>query len=186
VQSTLEQISSCGSDFNNMCIVMSSLLATACTYIWMLARISDDVCFYLLVSVVESWVLSMAQRFPRTAAGLPNAQIEFEREKEVKLRSFIDSFMEEYPSTGIPPDKFSTISIGRLGTFLHLALFQAWFDAIRINEKLPIKFLDDCLVGRYALPVIYYVTGWTFFSTSKPKALTIAVDKRQMFSCFGD
>jgi hypothetical protein len=95
----------------------------------------------------------MAERFPRTAAGLPNGQIEFERKKEVKLCSFVDSFIESYPSTGISPDKFSTVSFGSLGPFLHLVLYQAWSNAICINKKPPIKFPDHCLVGRYVLPV---------------------------------
>jgi hypothetical protein len=35
----------------------------------------------------------MVERFPRTTSGLPNAQIEFKREKEVKLSSLlIDSW----------------------------------------------------------------------------------------------
>jgi hypothetical protein len=61
-------------------------------------------------------------------------------------------------------------------------LFQAWSDAICINKKPPIKISDDCLVGKYAIPVIYYVSGWTLFSASK--ALTVAVDKRQLFFMF--
>ncbi len=89
------------------------------------------------------------------------------REKEVKLHFFVESFMEEYPSRGIPPDKISTISYEKLGTFLHLVLFQMLSDAICINKKPPIKFPDDCLVGRYALPVVYYITGWTLYSTTK-------------------
>ncbi len=64
------------------------------------------------------------REFPRTAAGLPNAQIEFDREKEVKLRSFVDSFMEEYTSTGIPPAELSSLGFGWLGAFIHLALFH--------------------------------------------------------------
>jgi hypothetical protein len=63
--------------------------------------------------------------FARTVAGLPNAQIEFKREKEVKLRSFVDSFMEEYPSTGIPPAELLSLVFGWLGAFIHLALFHA-------------------------------------------------------------
>jgi hypothetical protein len=59
---------------------MSSLPATTCTYIRLLASSPDDACFYLLVSVIESWIFSIVERFPRTAAGLPNAQIEIERE----------------------------------------------------------------------------------------------------------
>ena len=67
-----------------------------------------------------------------------------------------------------------------MGAFLHLALFQAWSDAICDNEKPPIEFPVDCLVGMYALPVVYYVAGWTLFSMSK--ATTIAADNRPV--CF--
>jgi hypothetical protein len=67
-----------------------------------------------------------------------------------------------------------------LGAFLHLALFQAWSDAICDNEKPPIEFPVDCLVGMYALPVVYYVAGWMLFSVSK--ATTIAADNRPV--CF--
>jgi len=67
-----------------------------------------------------------------------------------------------------------------LGAFLHLALFQAWSDAICDNEKPPIEFPVDCLVGMYALPVVYDVAGWTLFSMSK--ATMIAVDNRPV--CF--
>jgi hypothetical protein len=82
---TLEQInlnvSSRSSDFNNMCIMMSFFPVTARTYVWLLASGPDDACFCLLVSVVESQIFSMVARFPRIVARLPNAQIEFEREK---------------------------------------------------------------------------------------------------------
>jgi hypothetical protein len=38
----------------------------------------------------------MAERFPRIIARVQNAQNEFEREREAKLRVFVDSFIEEY------------------------------------------------------------------------------------------
>ena len=86
--------------------------------------------------------------------------------------AFVADFMKEYESTGLPPADISCITYGRLGAFLHLALFQAWSDAICDNEKPPIEFPVDCLIGMYALPVVYYVAGWTLFSMSK--AITIA------------
>ncbi len=59
-------------------------------------------------------------------------------------------------------------------------IFQAWSDAVCNNEKPPIEFPVDCLVGRYALLVVYYVAGWTLFSMSK--ASTVAADNRPV--CF--
>ncbi len=69
-----------------------------------------------------------------------------------------------------------------MGAFLHLALFHAWSDAICDNEKPLIEFPVDCLVGRYGLPVVYFVAGWTLYSASK--AATIAADKRPLYFMF--
>jgi hypothetical protein len=100
----------------------------------------------------------------------------------MKMRAFVADFMKEYHSTGLPPADISCITFGRLGAFLHLALFQAWSDAICNNEKPPIEFPMDCLVGRYALPVVYYVAGWMLFSMSK--ASTVAADNRPVYFTF--
>ena len=122
--------------------------------------------------------------FPLRAinAGVPNAQLNFERPKEMKMRAFVADFMKEYKSTGLPPADISRIKFGWLGAFLHLALFMAWSDVICNNERPPIDFPVDCLVGKYALPVIYFVAGWTLFSMSK--ASTVAVDNRPLFFRF--
>jgi hypothetical protein len=125
----------------------------------------------------------MAEKFPKTAAGVPNAQLEFERRKESNMRVFIHEFMKEYNLSGLSrPGNISIITFGRLGTFLHLALFMAWFDVICNNKKPPIDFPVDCLVGKYALPVIYYAAGWTLFSILK--AAMVAADNRLLFFWF--
>jgi hypothetical protein len=46
----------------------------------------------------------------------------------------------------------------------------------------PTEFPDDCLVGKHACPVIYYVAGWLLCNASK--ALTVARDKRLLFLDF--
>ncbi len=98
------------------------------------------------------------------------------------MHAFVADFMKKYYSTGLPSAGVSSITFGRLGAFLHLALFMAWSDVICNNKKPPIDFPVDCLVGKYALPVIYYVAGWTLFSASK--ASTVAVDNRPLFFRF--
>ncbi len=95
------------------------------------------------------------------------------------MRAYIADFMKEYDSTRLPPGDVSSITVGLLGTFLHLALFQAWSDIICDNKKPPIEFPMDCLVGRYAMPVVYYIAGWTLYSASK--ALTLAADNWPVF-----
>jgi hypothetical protein len=60
VSSTLRRICSpeedSSSDFRNLCRVVSSLPATARTYIHMLANSSDTTCFHLFVDIVKSWI----------------------------------------------------------------------------------------------------------------------------------
>ncbi len=93
------------------------------------------------------------------------------------MRVFIHELMKEYNLFGLScPDGISSITFGRLGTFLHLALFMAWSDVICDNKKPPINLPVDCLVGKYALPVVYYIAGWTLFSMLK--ASTVAADNR--------
>jgi hypothetical protein len=97
----------------------------------------------------------------------------------MNICAFVADFMKEYHSTGLPSAGISSITFGRLGAFLHLALFMAWSNVICNNEKPPIDFPVDCLVGKYALPVIYDVAGWMLLSTLK--ASTVAVDSRPLF-----
>jgi hypothetical protein len=150
----------------------------------LVANSLEDNCFSLLVGVVENWIHDLAEIFPKTAAGVPNAQLEFERRKDKSnMYVFIHKFMKEYDSSGLScPDDISLITFGQLGPFLHLALFMAWSDVICDNEKLPIDFLGDYLVGNYALPVIYYIAGWMLFSVLK--ASTVAADNRSLFFRF--
>jgi hypothetical protein len=124
----------------------------------------------------------MAEGFPKPAAGIANAQVDFKREKEHKMHAFIDEFIREYEMSGIHPAELSSNSFRRLGAFLHLALFNAWSDAICDNKKPPIEFPTSCLVGKCAMPVVYYVARWTLYIASK--ASTIAVDKRQLYFRF--
>ncbi len=98
------------------------------------------------------------------------------------MGAFTDDFMKEYELSRIPEAEMSSLGYGRLGAFIHLALFYVWSDEICKNEKPPIEFLTNCLVGRYALPVVYYVAGWTLYSTSK--ALKIAIFKRPLYVMF--
>jgi hypothetical protein len=89
--------------------------------------------------------------------------------------------MNKYDSTGLYPT-ISKISIVHLGRFLHQALFYEMMDLVCNYEKPPVKFPVDCLVGKYARPVLYYVAGWTLYSASK--ALNVSKDKRPTYYRF--
>lgn len=68
----------------------------------------------------------MAMQFPKTAAGIPNAQLEFEKSKELNMHSFIDNFMKEYDASGLLENDITKLMLGHLGKFLHLSLYMAW------------------------------------------------------------
>ena len=71
---------------------------------------------------------------------------------------------------------------GRLGEFLNNTLFMEWSRSAVDNERPPVSFPNECLVGKYARTVVYYVAGWTISSASK--ALTVATKKRAMYISF--
>jgi len=162
---------------------MKSLPSTARTYVRLVADSPDNDCFCLLVGAVESWIHDMSEIFPKTSAGVTNAHLEFERRKETRMCAFADKFIAGYDSSGLSRlEDVSWITFGRLGAFLHLALFMAWSHVISDNHKPPINFPADCFVGKYALPVVNYVAEWTLYSASK--ASSIAADKRPLFFRF--
>ncbi len=123
----------------------------------------------------------MAGRFPKTVAGILDAQLEFGKRKETNLHTFIDHFMNKYDSTGLYP-LISKISFGHLGRFPHQVLFNEMIHLACNYEKPPVEFPVDCLVGKYSRPVLYYVAGWMLYSASK--VLTVAKDKRPIYYKF--
>ena len=97
------------------------------------------------------------------------------------MYALVDDFMKQYELSKILAAEMSRRSFGQLGAFsLHsFGVFHVYSGRICNNEMPPIKLLMDCLVGRYALPVVYYVAGWTLYSASK--ASTIVTDKRPLY-----
>ena len=89
------------------------------TLVKLLAESPDNTCSKLLVDVVERWIKLMLENFPKTAAGIQNAQIDFDRGREIRLQRFVTEFMEEYYASGLPPSVASKIGFGHLGRYLH-------------------------------------------------------------------
>jgi hypothetical protein len=173
-----------GSDFNNLCAALGAQPIVARTFVKLLAGSPDNNCLMLLIDVVGHWIQKLSEAFPRTAAGIQHAQIDFDRARELKLKSFIADFMEEYDASGLPRAKVSRIAFGHLSWFLHHVMYMVWLHSVCDHDKPPVKFPDDCLVGKHARPIIYYVAGWTLYSTSK--ALTVARVKRLLFFKFSE
>ena len=71
---------------------------------------------------------------------------------------------------------------GALGLFSHNLLFMEWSHSAIDNEKPQVSFPEECLVKKYARPVLYFVSGWVLHSASK--ALTVAVSKQAKYLAF--
>ncbi len=100
----------------------------------------------------------MAEIFPQTSAGIPNAQSGFNRQKQSYMETCIDNFVAKYDSTSLT-QTITKITFEHLGGFLHTSLFMAWSHLVCGYGKPSVELPSDCLVGYFARPVIYYVTG---------------------------
>jgi hypothetical protein len=49
---------------------------------------------------MENWIQDTTERFSKTADGVPNAQLEFERRKESKMRAFLADFINSFATSG--------------------------------------------------------------------------------------
>ena len=166
-----------GTDFNNLSDALKPFPPSAGIFIRQLANGPVNDVFNLFVGVVDDWIRAIAQTFPSSAAGMSSCERNFIVHKESTQVTFIHSFMEKFNESGMDRKTF-----GRLGQFLYYVLFMTWSNLVCGNEKPPVEFPIDCLVGKYALPVIYYVAGWTLYKASK--AATICEVKRPLFYRF--
>jgi hypothetical protein len=82
----------------------------------------------------------MAYTFPKTAAGIQHAQIDFDRGRELKLHSFVTKFMEEYDASGLTPSVISKIGFGNLGRFLHHKIFWHGHILYVVTRNLLLNF----------------------------------------------
>jgi hypothetical protein len=160
---TLSQIHSPGNpsygfDFNNLCAALSVQLPVVCSFVKLLSEDLGNTCSNLLVDVMESWIKLMSETFPKTAAGIQNVQIDFNRGRELKLQSFVAEFMEKYNAIGLPPPVMSYIGFGPLGRFLHHVIFwhgHILYAAKRnllLNFQLIISWVSTLALSYIMLP----------------------------------
>ncbi len=175
-------LSTYGPEFSSYSSAINfSFPSLVCTHLEVLADNPEISCFSLFVHAIDFWIDGMVERFAKTVAGISNVQLEFDKRKESNLHTFIDHFMNEYDSTGLYP-MISKISFGHLGRFLHQALFNEMMHLEFNYKKPPVEFPVDCLVGKYARSVLYYIARWMLYSGSK--AITVSKDKRPTYYRF--
>ena len=184
VTSTLSRIlskdSSSSADFINFSAILDTFPADARNFVIMLAENPEHDCVILLRDVVDHFITAAAEKFPKAAAGLSSAEVGFQRSVLERKNYFVGKWMDKY--TTIISTNMNLQKFGRLGQFLHNQLYMEWAHSAIDDERPSVSFPDESIVGKYALPVIYYVAGWTLHSASK--ALTIAQGKRSKFHLF--
>jgi hypothetical protein len=63
-----------GAYFNNYSSSINEFPISISTYLRLLVVSPENGCVGLLVSLVDFWIDAMAEIFPQTSAGIPNAQ----------------------------------------------------------------------------------------------------------------
>ena len=63
-----------------------------------------------------------------------------------------------------------------------MVIYHEWTHTAIDSKRPLVEIPDSVAVNRYAHPVIYYVAGWTLFSTSR--ALTVAGKERCKYFLF--
>ncbi len=167
-----------GADFKNYSSSINEFPPAVSTYLRLLVVSPENWCISLLVSLINFWIDAMAEIFPKTSARIPNAQLGFDRRKQSYMEIFIDNFVAEYDSTSLT-QTITKIAFGHLSGFLHTSLFMAWSHLVCDREKPSVKLPSNCLVGYFAIPVIYFVAGWTIYKVYK--ALTVARGKSPVY-----
>ena len=148
-------------------------------------KTEGSLCLPILSRLVEGWTELASEEFPKTIARLPDADMTFMNRNREKKREFIvqwvglrDTFL------GARAILFPEVKYRYFGSFLFDMLFDCWAFSSMEGERPPVMMPEDCLVGKYARPVVYYVAGWTLHSLSL--ARTVAKGERQIYERFAE
>ncbi|KAL9181669.1 hypothetical protein ACHAXT_012012 [Thalassiosira profunda] len=91
---------SSNADLNNLCSVLGDIPGPAVALVKRFIDGSggdrDVVCLGLLAGLIDEWIGLVVEFFPQTAAGLPNAELQFVVKKIEKQDAFTAKWMEEY------------------------------------------------------------------------------------------
>ena len=105
VTTTSEQISNrdliASSDFLNSVKILDDFPSDASTLVSLLSGCPDNDLCNLLAGVIDHLAKCAAEKFLKTASGLPEADVQFQRDKLLKKYLFVGKWMELYESSGL-------------------------------------------------------------------------------------
>ena len=159
----LSNSTSSSRDFNNFSTVMNAFPSSARTYIKLLSDSPNNSAVLLLGDLIDQFITSDAEAFPKKAAGLSTAEVQFQRGLMQYKRIYVGKWIELHDSTGL--DMTQNL-FGRLGQFLYMVMYHEWTHAAVDCKRPPVTIPGNVKLNKHALPVIYYVAEWTLFSAS--------------------
>ena len=113
-------------DFEIFCKNLDAFPQHARTITSHISQSPTNECTILLSGLVDYWFSCAADKFPKTAMGLPDAEIRFQKAlKEYKRTIFIPQWMEQWEAVCVSKEMEKSM-FGRLGEFLNNTLFMEW------------------------------------------------------------
>ena len=130
VTSTFDRIyksqgqSSSNSDFENFSKILDDFPHIAKSFVELIRENPTTECVSLLAGLIDHWfICSVAEKFPKIASRLPNAEVQFQKLcKEYRSNVFMPKWKEEYQAVGIY-NIMTKIMLGRLGEFFSTTSF---------------------------------------------------------------
>ena len=109
----------------------------------------DPLC-QLLSGLIDDWVVLAAEKFPKTAAGLPDAEVEYQRSRLAKKNVFAIEWMKHHTSLRAEQN-IEWKSFHDLSNFLYNFIYLDWIHSAIDNKRPPVSYPEECLVG--SMPV---------------------------------
>jgi len=127
VVDTLPKISTrdaSSSDFNNFSRVADQFPESKRLLTWLKGDNSSD-CFQLLARLIVQWTDIAVAEFPKTAAGLSGAEVEFVKKRSICKKEFVKN-LGLHSTAGFDNHGMSKERFGHFGVFLFNILCFNW------------------------------------------------------------
>jgi hypothetical protein len=171
-------------DLNNYSSIIGEFPSVAIDLLHAFAT-DGSLCLSVLVQLVEGFTIIASEEFPKSIARLPDADLEFQVRCRQQKKVFIAQWIGHHESfLGAEAESFPVEKYRYFGSFLYDVLFDCWAFRSMEGERPPVTLPQKCLVGKYARPVVYYVSGWTMHSLSLAK--TIGKAMRPLYARFAE
>ena len=112
------------SDFVNFSMVLDEFPPIARSFVKHLSESPTTQCCNLPTNLIDHWVKCAAEKFPKNAMGLPDAEIQFQKSvKDNKENVLIPEWIEQYQDVNVQ-DNMTLLKFRRLGPYTYTTIFS--------------------------------------------------------------